>query len=91
MLPICSVRDVPGLYLRAYPLPPGFSRVFIPKGLKVLCFATLLQVLIVKRLKSKNASRDAGVRVLRHAFTQGLQYTRGNRFVKEKVEFVNRS
>jgi hypothetical protein len=58
MLPICSVRDVPGLYLRAYPLPPGFSQVFIPKGLKVLCFATLLQVLIVKRLKSKNASRE---------------------------------
>jgi hypothetical protein len=30
------------------PLPPDFSQVFILKGLKVLCFDTLLQVFILK-------------------------------------------
>jgi hypothetical protein len=28
------------------PLPPGFSQVFILKGVEVFCFDTLLQVLI---------------------------------------------
>jgi hypothetical protein len=32
----------------AYPPPPLFSQVFILKELKVVCFHTLLQVLILK-------------------------------------------
>ena len=34
------------------PPPPGFSQVFILKELKVVCFHTLLQVLILKELTS---------------------------------------
>jgi hypothetical protein len=37
---------------RCYPPPPGFSQVFILKEVKVLCFDTLLQVLILKGLTS---------------------------------------
>src|SRR5229473_6669344 len=54
----CSVRDAPGLICqgcaRSVPLiyrppsPPGFSQVLILKVVKVLCFDTLLQVLILK-------------------------------------------
>ncbi len=48
MLPVYSVRDVPGPYqLARYPPPPGFSQVLILKVVKVLCFDTLLQVLIL--------------------------------------------
>ena len=51
MLPVYSVRDVPGPYPDGTtPLPPGFSQVFILKGVKVLCFDTLLQVLILNKL-----------------------------------------
>jgi len=49
MLPVYSVRDVPGLYRRGGgPLPLGFSQVLILNLVKVLCFDTLLQVLILK-------------------------------------------
>src|SRR6266436_6973010 len=37
----------------AGPPPPGFSQVFILKGLKVACFHTLLQVFILKPLTSQ--------------------------------------
>src|SRR5437868_15308186 len=51
MLPVCTVRDVPGLYPWApWPPPPGFSQVFILNVLKVACFHTLLQVFILKVL-----------------------------------------
>src|SRR5258708_39594015 len=52
----CSVRDAPGLICQGCarsvpiyrpPLPPGFSQVLILKVVKVLCFDTLLQVLIL--------------------------------------------
>jgi hypothetical protein len=33
------------------PLPLGFSQVFILKGVKVICFETLIQVLILKGLR----------------------------------------
>jgi hypothetical protein len=33
------------------PLPLGFLQVFILKGVKVLCFDTLLQVLILKEVR----------------------------------------
>src|SRR5260370_41959739 len=49
MLPVYSVRDVPGPYPEARCPPPlGFSQVLILKVVKVLCFDTLLQVLILK-------------------------------------------
>src|SRR5713226_8074726 len=35
------------------PPSPLFSQVFILKGVKVVCFDTLLQVLILKELKSR--------------------------------------
>ena len=44
---VYSVRDVPGLSERRR-VHPGFSQVFILKGLKVLYFDTLLQVFILK-------------------------------------------
>src|SRR5712692_7934737 len=51
MLPVHSVRDVPGPYQPgAHPPPPGFSQVLILKVVKVLCFDTLLQVFILKEL-----------------------------------------
>ncbi len=34
------------------PLPLGFSQVLILKVVKVLCFDTLLQVLILKRVRA---------------------------------------
>jgi hypothetical protein len=46
---MCPVRTPPGLH----PLPPGFSQVFILKGLKVIYFHTLLQVFILKGLASQ--------------------------------------
>src|SRR6266404_2308851 len=58
----CSVRDAPGLICQgcarsvprvSTPLPPGLSQVFILKGVKVLCFDTLLQVFILKVLASR--------------------------------------
>ena len=40
---------IPGNAGRApHPLPPVFSQVLIIKGVKVICFDTLLQVLILK-------------------------------------------
>jgi len=36
-----------------YPPPPGFSQVFILKGVKVLCFDTLLQVFILRELSAQ--------------------------------------
>jgi hypothetical protein len=48
MLPVYSVRDVPGLYRgHTHPPPLCFSQVLILKIVKVLCFDTLLQVLIL--------------------------------------------
>src|SRR5712675_1564387 len=56
----CSVRDAPGLICqgcaRSVPLtitPPPlvFSQVFILKGVKVLCFDTLLQVFILNEIE----------------------------------------
>ena|ERR1700688_445387 len=41
-------RSVPHLLT---PLPLGFSQVFILKGVKVLCFDTLLQVFILKAVR----------------------------------------
>ena len=55
-----SVRDAPGLFCqgcarsisrRQHPLPLGFSQVVILKLLKVVCFHTLLQVLILKDVR----------------------------------------
>jgi hypothetical protein len=40
------------------PPPPGFSQVFILKGLKVVCFDTLLQVLILKTLTFEKNCAD---------------------------------
>jgi hypothetical protein len=52
MLPVYSVRDVPGPYrVGNTPLPLGFSQVVILKLLKVVCFHTLLQVLILKDVR----------------------------------------
>src|SRR6266481_2094445 len=57
----CSVRDAPGLFCqgcarsvprRGAPPPLGFSQVLILKVVKVLCFDTLLQVLILKVVRS---------------------------------------
>jgi hypothetical protein len=39
------------------PSPPGFSQVLILKGVKVLCFDTLLQVLILKVVSEASAPR----------------------------------
>jgi len=50
-----------------YPPPPGFSQVFILKGVKVLCFDTDLQVFILKELFAQkwcNLPRLAEVRNL---------------------------
>src|SRR5258708_13832643 len=57
----CSVRDAPGPFCQGcarsvppqqrYPPPPGFSQVLILKVVKVLCFDTLLQVLILKAVQ----------------------------------------
>src|SRR6266849_6692554 len=53
----CSVRDAPGLICQGCarsvpsgttPLPLCFSLLLILKGVKVLCFDTLLQVLILE-------------------------------------------
>src|SRR6266404_2379692 len=49
---VCFVRDVPGLYPQkwSHPPPPPLSLVLIFKFVKVLCFDTLLQVLILNNL-----------------------------------------
>src|SRR5712692_97695 len=48
MCPVCTNKGPP-------PSPP-FSQVFILKGVKVLCFDTLLQVLILKDVRRKHNS-----------------------------------
>jgi hypothetical protein len=49
MLPVYSGRDAPGPYPEwGETPPPVFAQVFILKVVKVLCFDTLLQVLILK-------------------------------------------
>jgi hypothetical protein len=45
----------------ADPLPPGFSQVLILKGDKVLCFDTLLQVLILEDLHEGQRARVRSV------------------------------
>ena len=41
---------MPKVYLRCCPLPRGFAQTYALEGLKVLCFDTLLQVLIPDEL-----------------------------------------
>ncbi|SRR5260221_11255292 len=87
-LPVYSVRDVPVRTPSGGPPPPGFFISVHFERVKVICFDTLLQVLILKTLhctgtvrvrpaetpfrrmvfpgwESKNASREAGVTMLR--------------------------
>jgi len=47
-------RRAEGIELLTYP-PRGFSQVFILKGVKVLCFDTLLQVFILKVVSESRA------------------------------------
>src|SRR5712692_3412659 len=63
----CSVRDAPGPFCqgcaRSVPEPipsppPGFSQVLILKVVKVLCFDTLSQVLILKELEGNIIPRS---------------------------------
>src|SRR5712671_132410 len=54
--------------------PPVFSQVFILKGVKVLCFDTLLQVFILKGVTRRSEEKAAGLRRLRPA----LQVDRGD-------------
>ena len=70
MPPVPFVRDVPGLYpATGLPLPPGFSQVFILKGLKVLCFDTLLQVFILKVLTAaRNFAHNLRQNYMSNAF-----------------------
>jgi hypothetical protein len=61
MLPVYSVRDVPGPYrVGNTPLPLGFSQVVILKLLKVVYFHTLLQVLILRMLGRQLAALLSG-------------------------------
>ena len=50
------------------PLPPGFSQVFILKGVKVLCFDTDLQVFILKVLRTRFAVVKISRASLPHPF-----------------------
>ena len=49
-----------------YHPPPGFSQVFILKGVKVLCFDTDLQVFILKELFAQKSCNLPGLAEVRN-------------------------
>jgi|SRR5258708_2253510 len=91
-----SVRDAPGLFCqgcarsaprgRRGPLPPVFSQVLILKGDKVVCFDTLLQVLILK--VDRGAQREGIGSPQRHGGTERLGYPTPRVFCKKRLQVV---
>ena len=85
MLPVYSVRDVPGLYRLTITSPsPCFSQVFILNVVKVLCFDTLLQVLILKVVTASQNLRL--MRVSGDEGSVGYEGKNANRMLALRVE-----